>query len=165
MPVAPWADEYRRADHEAVREPDGGDGGRDPDDRSGLRLLARGHDLGEIAEVISRPLGSASTNEVALAQREQLAKELAAAQGSADPAAAAALRGAFARYSEELEVVGLTDAQLAAHYGGGRMRLLLLWSIAKIVAGRRPSRWWAQWCTQSPIRSSSGWPRSRATRA
>jgi hypothetical protein len=91
--------------------------------------------LGEIAEVISRPLGSASTDEVALAQREQLAKELAAAQGSADPAAAAALRGAFARYSQELEVVGLTDAQLAAHYGGGRMRLLLLWSSAKIVAG------------------------------
>jgi len=135
MPVAPWADEYRRADHEAVQSLTAAmaDAIRTISPVYGSWLEAT--TLGEIAEVISRPLGSASTNEVALAQREQLAKELAAAQGSADPAAAAALRGAFARYSEELEVVGLTDAQLAAHYGGGRMRLLLLWSSTKIVAG------------------------------
>jgi hypothetical protein len=127
-------DTYRQADHEAVQSLTAAmaDAIRaiSPVYASWLEATT----LGEIAEVISRPLGSASTGEVALAEREQLAKELAAAEGSADPAAAP-LRVAFARYSEDLDVVGLTDAQLAAHDGGGRMRLLVGWSIAKIVAG------------------------------
>jgi hypothetical protein len=69
---------------------------------------------------------------VALAERERLAKELNAA---GDDGAVVALREAFARYSHDLGVVGLTDAQLAANYRGGRLRLLLLWSIAKVICG------------------------------
>jgi 1-acyl-sn-glycerol-3-phosphate acyltransferase len=135
MPVEPWVDEYRRADHQAVQ-------GLTAAMADAIRAISpvyaswmEAATLGEIAEVISRPLGSASTSEIALAEREQLAKELAAAERSTDHAAATALRRAFVRYSEDLDIVGLTDAQLAAHDGGGRMRLLLAWSIAKIVAG------------------------------
>jgi len=59
---------------------------------------------------------------------------LAAAEAG-HPDEAIALRAAFARYSEDLGVVGLTDAQLSAHYRGGRLRLLLAWSVTKVVLG------------------------------
>ena len=85
--------------------------------------------------MIARPMETASPKEVRLAEREQLAKELAAAEAMGNPVAAAALRGSFAQYSHELGVVGLTDAQLAANYQGGRLGLLLVWSVAKVMVG------------------------------
>jgi hypothetical protein len=91
--------------------------------------------LGEIAEVIARPLQSATPKEVTLAERERVAQALGRAQVSGDKENALALRRAFARYSVDLGVVGLTDAQLVANYGGGRLRLLLVWTVVKIVVG------------------------------
>jgi 1-acyl-sn-glycerol-3-phosphate acyltransferase len=134
-PVARWAEAYRTDNHRAVQDLTAAMA-------EAISVLSpvyaswvEAGTLGEIAEVIARPVGSASPNEVTLAEREQLARELAAAEAAGDPDAAIALRGAFARYSHDLGVVGLTDAQLAANYRGGRLRLLLLWSIAKVIAG------------------------------
>lgn len=76
--------------------------------------------LGEIAEVMARPMETASPKEVTLAEREQLAKELAAAEAVGDPATAAALRRAFAQYSHELGVVGREGHRRRTVCHGGR---------------------------------------------
>jgi glycerol-3-phosphate O-acyltransferase / dihydroxyacetone phosphate acyltransferase len=133
--VSRWAEAYRVDDHRAVSELTAAMAEE-------LRALSpvyaswvEASALGEIAEVLVRPSESAAPREVALAEREQVAKELAAAEATGDPREALALRGAFARYAHDLGVFGLTDAQLAAHYRGGRLRLLLVWSITKVIVG------------------------------
>jgi 1-acyl-sn-glycerol-3-phosphate acyltransferase len=135
VPVSGWAAEYRADDHRAVEELTAAMA-------DALRALSpvyaswvEASTLGEIAEVLARPSESASPREVPLAEREQLAKALAAAEATADPDDGRALRAAFARYADDLGVVGLTDAQLAAHYRGGRLRLLLVWSVTKVIVG------------------------------
>jgi hypothetical protein len=82
--VEPWVDAYRRADHQAVQSLTAAMADAIRATSPVYASWMEATTLGKIAEVISRPLGSASTGEVALADREQLAKELAA-EGSADP--------------------------------------------------------------------------------
>ena len=133
--VSRWAEAYRDDDHRAVSELTAAMAEE-------LRALSPDYaswreasTLGEIAEVLVRPSESAAPREVALAEREQVAKELAVAEATGSRQEALALRGAFARYGHDLGVVGLTDAQLAAHYHGGRLRLLLVWSVTKVIVG------------------------------
>jgi 1-acyl-sn-glycerol-3-phosphate acyltransferase len=90
--------------------------------------------LGEIAEVVARPLDSAAPVDVALADRERLAKGLTAiaAAGQHDDHLAA-IRRAFDAYAWDLDLVGLTDAQVAASYRGKRIRLVFAWSVLKVL--------------------------------
>src|SRR5579863_1182051 len=80
--------------------------------------------LGDIAEVMARSMESPTPREVALGEREQLARDLGAAEAIAE-APADDLRQAFGRYRQDLSVVGLTDSQVAASYRGAGLRLLL----------------------------------------
>jgi glycerol-3-phosphate O-acyltransferase / dihydroxyacetone phosphate acyltransferase len=134
VPVGAWATTYAPDDHRAVEQLTAAMAEE-------LRALSPVYSswveasaLGEIAEVLARPEESASPREVPLAAREQLAQQLAVAE-TTDPHDAVALRTAFARYVDDLSVVGLSDAQLAAHYRGARLRLLLVWSITKVLVG------------------------------
>jgi glycerol-3-phosphate O-acyltransferase/dihydroxyacetone phosphate acyltransferase len=134
VPVSGWAEAYRSDSHRAVDE-------LTEAMASALRSLSpvyaswvEAATLGEIAEVLARPPESATPREVPLGTREQVATELAAAEARST-GDAVALRAVFARYAEDLGVVGLTDAQLSADYRGGRLRLLLAWSVTKVVVG------------------------------
>jgi glycerol-3-phosphate O-acyltransferase / dihydroxyacetone phosphate acyltransferase len=133
--VDTWAEDYRRDDHSAVQNLTAAMA-------SAITVLSPGYSswleawtLGQIAEVIARPLQSAPPAEVTLAERGRIATELAAADAAGDSDDAVALRDAFSRYSIDLGVVGLTDAQLAANYRGRRLGLLMVWSVARIILG------------------------------
>jgi len=135
VPVSGWAEAYRADDHRAAEELTAAMA-------DALRAVSpvyaswvEASTLGEIAEVLARRAESASPTEVPLAERERVAKALAVAEASGDPDHVRALHAAFARYARDLGVVGLTDAQLAAHYRGGRLRLLLVWSATKVIVG------------------------------
>jgi glycerol-3-phosphate O-acyltransferase/dihydroxyacetone phosphate acyltransferase len=132
--VMDWANQYGTDDHAAVL-------GLTDEMADRLRAVSPSYaswmearTLGDIAEVMARPYDSPTPREVALGEREHLARELGAAEAVAS-APADELRRAFAQYSRDLAVVGLSDSQVAANYRGGRLRLLLVWSFAKVVVG------------------------------
>jgi glycerol-3-phosphate O-acyltransferase / dihydroxyacetone phosphate acyltransferase len=134
-PVDGWAEEYRRDDHRAVQDLTGAMADEISALSPSYSSWLEAETLAEIAEVIARPLQSASPTEVTLAERERVAKALGHADVFGDQESTLSLRRAYAQYAVDLGVVGLTDAQLAANYQGGRLRLLLIWSLAKIVVG------------------------------
>ena len=83
-----------------------------------------------IAEVVARP-ASVLPDQVALVQRSQVVDALVRAGRVPGHRAALELLGrADTSYRELLEVVGLSDAQVAADYGSGRLR----WNLARAVA-------------------------------
>jgi hypothetical protein len=71
--------------------------------------------------------------ETELADRVEAASRLAAAQRGPDGASLAELRAAFAAYEHDLELLGLSDAQVAAGYARSRLRLTVLWTAANVV--------------------------------
>jgi len=68
--------------------------------------------LTELAEIVARPSGPAGP--VSLALRGEVADRLGRALSAADPDRAAELWAAFDRYRRALEVLGVSDARLAA---------------------------------------------------
>ena len=84
--------------------------------------------FGELAEVVDRPM-SAIPAEVDLVRRERLAACSPRARDSTD-----ALRDAFDRYQRDLDLLGLSDAQVCASYRSGHLRFVLAWALAKVVA-------------------------------
>ena len=126
--VSSWADAYRRDDHEATRA-------LTADMAARLRRVSPDYEswvaaetFGELAEVVDRPM-SAIPAEVDLVRRERLARVLAEGSGSTD-----ALREAFDRYRRDLDLLGLSDAQVCANYRSGHLRFVLAWALAKVVA-------------------------------
>jgi glycerol-3-phosphate O-acyltransferase / dihydroxyacetone phosphate acyltransferase len=133
--VERWADQYRIDDHQAVRE-------LTAEMAKALAALSPAYAswsdasmFRQIADVLSRGTDAAVPLTVAFSDRDQLARALAAADGARNREDWLALRRAFSRYSEDLEVVGLTDAQLAASYRGWWVRMLFVWSVVKIACG------------------------------
>lgn len=127
QPASVWAEQYRRDDHDATRA---------LTDDMAARLRAVSPDyaswvqaetLGRVAEVVDRPMGVVPA-EVDLVRRERLARALAEVPGSHD-----ALYEAFHRYERDLALLGLSDAQVCASYRSGRLRLMLVWAVVKVV--------------------------------
>jgi hypothetical protein len=131
--VAAWAQRYERDDHDAVRA-------LTDDMAARLRLVSPDYRswneadrLGQIAEVFDRRFGDVPS-EVDLGERERVARSLASADGDPGPGGPmGSLELAFERYQRDLTLLGLTDAQVAASYGRARLRLVLAWSIVKVV--------------------------------
>jgi len=134
--VADWEARYRSDDHDAVRD-------LTDEMASRLRALSPSYasweiarTYAELAEVINRKPGTLTPQPVALADRDRLAKGFAIAEGDHGGDERGPLRAAFDRYREDLAIVGLSDAQLAASYTRGRrLRLLFVWSLLKVVVG------------------------------
>ncbi len=126
--VSVWAEAYRRDDHDATRALTDDMGARlrgvSPDYRSWVAAET----FGELAEVVDRPMGAIPA-EVDLVRRERLARVLAETSGPTD-----ALREAFDRYQRDLDLLGLSDAQVCASYRSGHLRFILAWALAKVVA-------------------------------
>lgn len=90
--------------------------------------------VGRIAEVIVRsPKGGLPTN-VMMGEQVQVAGRLAHIEQQ-DPGNAQlqSLLTAFAVYERDLELLGLSDSQLAAEYPSGRLHRVLVWSIFKVL--------------------------------
>jgi len=132
--ISEWEASYRADDHGAVRD-------LTAEIATRLRALSPSYASWEMArayakmaEVITRRSGTLTPQPVALADRDRLAKALAVAEAIHRGEERSPLREAFDRYSEDLAVVGLNDAQLAASYARGRrLRVLFVWSLFKVV--------------------------------
>jgi glycerol-3-phosphate O-acyltransferase/dihydroxyacetone phosphate acyltransferase len=88
--------------------------------------------LAAIAEIAASSESPAPT-EVDLAERERIARALAAREGAAGDEVAA-LRAELDGYERELAVLGLTDRQLCVSAHSGRVGLMVAWSMAKTAA-------------------------------
>ena len=129
-----WVDDYRADDHRAVVA---------LTEEITVQLSAvspvygtwiQARRLGDIAELVARPLGSAAPIDVALADRERVAKQLTAIAADGDRREGLdALGKAYDVYAWDLDLVGLTDAQVAASYRGGKIRLVFVWSVLKVL--------------------------------
>ncbi|MGH9007672.1 MAG: lysophospholipid acyltransferase family protein [Acidimicrobiales bacterium] len=135
LDVSGWAERYRADDHRAVRD-------LTDEIAAALAVLSPAYQswtaawtFRQIADVMARTPDTLTPRAVALSERDELARALATAEASRGSEAGRSLRAAYARYSEDLEVVGLSDAQLSASYRGWWVRVLFVWTVVKIVIG------------------------------
>jgi len=133
VPVEAWSAAYHRDDHEAVRA-------LTDEMASMLRELSPSYQswaeawtYREVAELLVRDTDGAAPRSVALSDGDRVARALSARSGGG--AAATSLQEVFDKYREDLTLVGLTDAQLAANYRGWRLRVAFVWSVVKILLG------------------------------
>jgi glycerol-3-phosphate O-acyltransferase / dihydroxyacetone phosphate acyltransferase len=132
--TARWADAYREDSHEAVRRFT-----MDMADRlslvnPGYRSWAQAEQLTRAAEVVVRPTESALSSDIALADRAEVAERLAQRERSdPDDPQLQALLAATAAYEQDLDLVGLNDAQVAAEYPRGPLRATVARTTLKIL--------------------------------
>jgi len=129
-PAQPWMAAYRSDPHRAVRSLTAELAGRLCHQGNGYRSFAEASELGAIADVVARPT-TALPVPVSLIDRQRAVGALAGAgSGPEGRAARNALHRAYDSYRRLLDLVGLTDAQVAADYGTGRLR----WDLARAGA-------------------------------
>jgi glycerol-3-phosphate O-acyltransferase/dihydroxyacetone phosphate acyltransferase len=136
-PATRWEEEYRRDDHSAVRL-------LTDDLARQLRQVSpdfaswsEESELAEMAEVVVRPTSGhgAGAGAVDLAERHRITVALAGAGAPDDRAAAlAALRRAYDRYRRDLDVLGLSDPQVAAAGRSGSLRGPTARALVQVVA-------------------------------
>ena len=95
---------------------------------------AQADELALVADVVVRPVGQGLHTDVALADRTATAERLATLDDQAHlQPTFAALRSAFAAYRRDLDLLGLTDGQVATRYASGALRRSVLRSLIKVV--------------------------------
>jgi 1-acyl-sn-glycerol-3-phosphate acyltransferase len=132
-PVAGWMDDYRDDDHRAVRRLTAHLADRLRDVGPDFASWAEAERVAGIAEMVSRA-ETVLPGEVGLADREAMTVALALAEGCPHSGAdATRLGSAYATYRRDLSMVGLTDAQVAASYGSGRLRWAFVGALGKVL--------------------------------
>jgi len=128
-PTGPWLDRYRIDEPGAVRSLTEDVAERLRQDGGGFDSWAEADRYAAIADVVARP-ASVLPGPAALVDRSEVVDTLRRAAGlPGHRDAMESLALAASSYGELLEVVGLTDAQVAADYGSGRLR----WSLARAL--------------------------------
>jgi glycerol-3-phosphate O-acyltransferase / dihydroxyacetone phosphate acyltransferase len=132
-PTGPWLDQYRIDESSAVRSLTDDVAERLRRDGAEFASWAEADRYAGIAEVVGRP-ASALPGRVDLAQRSRLVDALVrAGQAPERRTEMAALEGAFDSYRRLLDVVGLSDGQVAADYGSTRLRWKLVRSLVAVA--------------------------------
>jgi glycerol-3-phosphate O-acyltransferase / dihydroxyacetone phosphate acyltransferase len=94
---------------------------------------AQAERLARVADVVARlPEGNLFTD-VALADRVAMTEQLARAEDVGHEGEVEELLTAFDTYERDLDLLGLSDAQVAARYPRGTLRVALAWSVLKVV--------------------------------
>lgn len=128
MDVAPWKERYREDSYLAVRHLTAEVGDRLEMVSPSYSSWAEAHLLARMAAVIVRP----PSGQVTIATQVEVAERLSRlGQGTVSDAC----RSAFSRYERDLQLWGLRDAQVAGAYRRRRLRVSVLGSMAKVVAG------------------------------
>ncbi len=131
--VAALADSYRTDTHAAVRALTQELSAQLSSVSPSFSSVSEAEWCWRVAEVVVRAGGAALPAETDVGDQVETASRLAAAQRDRDGAALAELRVAFATYERDLGLLGLSDAQVAAGYPLGRLRLAVLCAAVKIV--------------------------------
>jgi 1-acyl-sn-glycerol-3-phosphate acyltransferase len=132
-PAVVWSARYQRDDHDAVRALTDELAERLRQVSPDYRSWVDAERWGRIAEVLDRRRGDVPV-EVELVERERVARTLASFGDGSVGASMTSLLEAFDHYERDLTLLGLTDAQLSASYRRGRLRLIVAWSLVKVVA-------------------------------
>jgi glycerol-3-phosphate O-acyltransferase/dihydroxyacetone phosphate acyltransferase len=129
-----WGEAYKKDSHEAVRQ-------FTDDVADQLTAVSPNYSswdqsarVSRLAEVVvRRPVGTLPSD-VSLSDRVQIAERLVRAEQK-EPGGAPlqALLTAFGAYERDLDLLGLSDSQVAAHYPRGRLRGALIWSVLKVL--------------------------------
>jgi glycerol-3-phosphate O-acyltransferase / dihydroxyacetone phosphate acyltransferase len=132
--ISQWTDTYQRDDHQAVREFTVDIADRLATVSPGYASWDQAEQLSRIAEIVVRqPLGSVSP--VSLADRVAVAQRLGGvAQSHPGDTRLAELLTAMASYERDLDLLGLSDSQLATDYRPGRVHASFVWAMLSIVA-------------------------------
>jgi hypothetical protein len=90
--------------------------------------------LSRVADVVARPPEVGLPADVTMADRVDVTERLAVAErGHARRTEVRRLLATFEAYERDLDLLGLSDAQVAAKYGQGKLRGAVLWSVLKVV--------------------------------
>ena len=128
-PAAAWLDQYRTDEPGAVRSLTDDVAERLRHDGGEFESWAEADRYADIADVVARPT-SVLPGQTALVDRSEIIATLRrAARVPGRGEAVASLERAASSYRELREAVGLSDAQVAADYGSGRLR----WNLARAV--------------------------------
>jgi glycerol-3-phosphate O-acyltransferase / dihydroxyacetone phosphate acyltransferase len=126
-----WAGAYRHDGPDAVRRFTDAVGEQLNVVSPPYESWAEAERLGRIAQVVVRSPEGSLPEDVALADQVAVAERLAGVPAVREPMAA--LRAAFATYTRDLDLLGLSDAQVVARYPAGTLRRTLVWSLAKVL--------------------------------
>jgi hypothetical protein len=130
--VAHWVEAYRRDERATVRAVTEDLAAQLARVSPSFSSWTQAQQLSWIADVVVRTAGGPASPEVGLADRVDVAGGLAGAQSSS-PQGVERLLVAFVAYERDLDLLGVSDAQLAT---GARRRgvwLSVLWSVVKVV--------------------------------
>jgi hypothetical protein len=132
-PAQPWTEAYRNDPHRAVRALTDDLAERLRPEGNEYRSWAEASEWDAIADAVARP-STALPVRVSLVERQRLVGALvAAARVPGCRAGLETLHEAYDSYRGLLDLVGLTDAQVAADYGSGRLRWVLARAVARVV--------------------------------
>jgi glycerol-3-phosphate O-acyltransferase / dihydroxyacetone phosphate acyltransferase len=136
--VAHWAEDYRRDERATVRTVTEDLGEQLSRVNPSFASWTQAKQLSWIAEVVVRTPGGSGSGDigsdgVALADKVDVAARLAETQ-EASPPALENLLGSFTLYEQDLNLLGVNDAQLAARFPRRRRRLAILRSALMVLA-------------------------------
>ena len=132
--ISRWTERYGNDGHEAVRRFTTDIAARLAAVSPSYASWEQERQLSQVAEIVLRqPQGRPSP--VSLGEQVGVADRLAqAAQARPDDESLTELVTTLARYQRDLNVLGLTDSQVAAEYRVDEVRASLTWALLKIVA-------------------------------
>jgi glycerol-3-phosphate O-acyltransferase/dihydroxyacetone phosphate acyltransferase len=130
--VAHWAEAYRRDERATVRALTEDLAAQLERVNPSFSSWAQATQLSWIAELVVRGPGEDASGDPGLADRVHVAAHLAAQQ-DACPESLQQLFLDFASYERDLELLGVSDAQLVAASRGHRLGLPVAWSALKVL--------------------------------
>jgi glycerol-3-phosphate O-acyltransferase/dihydroxyacetone phosphate acyltransferase len=129
----PWMVAYRSDPRRAVRSLTDDLAERLRQEGNEYRSWAEASEWGAVADAVARPT-TALPVPVSLIDRQRAVGALVGAgSGPEGRAALKVLHEAYDSYRRLLDLLGLTDAQVAADYGSGRLRWDLVRALARVV--------------------------------
>jgi 1-acyl-sn-glycerol-3-phosphate acyltransferase len=132
--VSSWEDSYRHDDHEAVRALTDEVAAKLGRVSPSYASWSRADVLSRIAEIVVRQPQGQFPSDVALVDQVMAAGQLAQSEeGNAGSLRLDHLVNEFEHYQRDLDLLGLSDSQVAAKYPVGRLRESLTWALLKIA--------------------------------
>jgi glycerol-3-phosphate O-acyltransferase/dihydroxyacetone phosphate acyltransferase len=132
--ISSWADAYREDSHQAVRRFTMDMADRLSEVNPGYRSWAQAEQLTRAAEIVVRPTEAGLSSDIALADRSEMAEQFALRErNDPDDPQLRALLVATTAYRQDLDLIGLNDAQVATKYPRGPLRATLARTTLKIL--------------------------------
>jgi glycerol-3-phosphate O-acyltransferase/dihydroxyacetone phosphate acyltransferase len=132
--ISRWVDAYRADGHDGVQKLTNELADQLASVSPTYASWSQVETLSRLADVVRRRQDEPLSPDVDMADRVEIADQLAEAGRRSPPSSSfKMLMSAFTLYEQDLELLGLDDAQLIASYAKNRLRRSLAWSILKAL--------------------------------